>query len=410
MPPYAIPAPFIAALARAPVSRPGSGTRYGTWRFFGGRGGPSAAALMDAGSHSHSHSHSDGAGAAHSHSHGSHAHSQSHGDSPAWPPRPDAADPLASDSSHAPRNPTLDPGEGRGKCLFVDAYVAGVAGDMFVAALLDLGVPLSVIEASLTQLEEPWVSTGAPSAAGERENGKKNALTGYSIRVVADERSCIVAPRFVVHETSPQPLRNYAEISAMLRAAGLEPGVEAKALRAFALLAKGEGSVHGVPPADVHFHEVGAVDSIVDVVAVAAALDYLACDEIVVSSLPMGRGILCGAAHGPLPLPPPATTACLCSAPFAIETHNPGVEGEFVTPTGACLIAAFGNRCENWPGGFAPERCAYGAGTKRWADRPNLLRLVLGTRGEKNRSQSGGRASTAVDARDVISGDGETTD
>ena len=253
-------------------------------------------------------------------------------------------------------------GAGRGKTLFVDAYVAGVAGDMFVAALLDLGVPISALETQLAALDD---------------------LVGYRLDVLGTERSCVVAPRFVVSEVGPepQPLRDYAQIRAMLETSRLDPGVRDKALRAFASLARGESAVHGVPVENVHFHEVGAVDSIVDIVAVAAGLDYMQCEEVVVSPLPMGRGVLRGAAHGPLPCPPPATVSCLCDA--GVPTHDPGVDGEFVTPTGACLVAALKTSAERWPDMFLPERCAYGAGTKRWRDRPNLLRLVLGARAGK---------------------------
>lgn len=313
--------------------------------------------------HAHSHSHGDHAHA-HSHSHGDHAHSLSHvvedDVTPAWPPVPRDGD--GDSPTYAPRNPPLERGAGHGKTLFVDAYVAGVAGDMFVAALLDLGVPVSALETQLAALDD---------------------LVGYRLDVLGTERSCVAAPRFVVSEVGPesQPLRDYAQIRAMLETSRLDPGVRDKALRAFALLARGEASVHGVPEEDVHFHEVGAVDSIVDIVAVAAGLDYLQCEEVVVSPLPMGRGVLRGAAHGPLPCPPPATVSCLCDA--GVPTHDPGADGEFVTPTGACLVAALKTSAERWPDMFLPERCAYGAGTKRWRDRPNLLRLVLGTRAGK---------------------------
>ena len=228
--------------------------------------------------HAHSHSHGDHAHA-HSHSHGDHAHSHSHvvedDVTPAWPPVPRDGD--GDSPTYAPRNPPLERGAGHGKTLFVDAYVAGVAGDMFVAALLDLGVPVSALETQLAALDD---------------------LVGYRLDVLGTERSCVAAPRFVVSEVGPesQPLRDYAQIRAMLETSRLDPGVRDKALRAFASLARGEASVHGVPEEDVHFHEVGAVDSIVDIVAVAAGLDYLQCEEVVVSPLPMGRGVLRGVA------------------------------------------------------------------------------------------------------------------
>lgn len=210
-----------------------------------------------------------------------------------------------------------------------------------------------------------------PLEAGLRGLG----LAGYSARVVAAERSAIVAPRFVVGEDGQQPFRDYAEIKRMLASAALPPGAEAIASRAFRLLAEAEAAVHGMPVDDVHFHEVGAVDSIVDIVAAALALDHVAASEVVVSPLPMGRGIIRGAAHGPLPCPAPATLGILCSC--KLPTFDAGCDGELVTPTGACLVGAVATSASRWPA-MVPLSCGYGAGSRDPADRPNLLRVVLG--------------------------------
>jgi len=336
------------------------------------------------GEHAHTHSHGE-----HSHSHGGHAHS--HGehskdvsfpgdDAASWPPRGTR---LHAELVRAPyafrRNPPLARGAGRGLCLFVDAFTAGVAGDMFVAAALDLGVPLDAVREQLAALSEtPRDPAGSPS------------FGGYAIDVVHDEKSCIVAPRFVVAEDDgvPQPMRDYAEIKNMLATCvGMREGVRARALRCFAVLAEGEAEVHGMDVEEVHFHEVGAVDSVVDIVAACAAMEYLDCSSVQISPLPMGRGVVRGAAHGPLPSPPPAVLSCLCGS--GLETFDAGADGEFVTPTGACIVAALGTagKSARWPAAFAPLRTAYGAGTKSWRDRPNLLRLVLG---EVSRSTSPG--------------------
>ena len=343
------------------------------------------------GGHAHSHSHGE-----HSHSHGEHTHSHgghahSHGehskdvsfpgdDAASWPPRGTR---LRAELVRAPyafrRNPPLARGAGRGLCLFVDAFTAGVAGDMFVAAALDLGVPLDAVREQLAALAEtPRDPAGSPS------------FGGYAIDVVHDEKSCIVAPRFVVAEDDgvPQPMRDYAEIKNMLATCvGMREGVRARALRCFAVLAEGEAEVHGMDVEEVHFHEVGAVDSVVDIVAACAAMEYLDCSTVQISPLPMGRGVVRGAAHGPLPSPPPAVLSCLCGS--GLETFDAGADGEFVTPTGACIVAALGTagKSARWPAAFAPLRTAYGAGTKSWRDRPNLLRLVLG---EVSRSTSPG--------------------
>ena len=334
--------------------------------------------------HAHSHSH----GHAHSHSHGhetdSHGyetHGHGHGgenavshllrdetssnanrdddviaETTSWPPRdgPESTPPFPY---RFRRNAELPPNAGRGLVLFVDAYTAGIAGDMFVGALLDLGCPLLVVTDALASIKN---------------------LTGFALVVTHAEKSCIVAPKFAVLESETQPLRDYRSIKEMLQTSHLSAGVKEKALAAFALLAKGEAEVHGTAIDDVHFHEVGAVDSIVDIVAVSACLDYLNCDSIEISPLPMGRGVIKGAAHGPLPSPPPAVLACLCGS--GLSTFGVATNGELVTPTGACLVASLtsSHKSTRWPEHFVPLRNAYGAGSKNWRDRPNLLRLVLG--------------------------------
>ena len=362
--------------------------------------------MRDGHTHSHSHGVNEGekppANQAHTHSHGGHAHSHSHGehshshgderrfvtgekdvsfpgdDAASWPPRGTR---LHTELVRAPyafrRNPPLARGAGRGLCLFVDAFTAGVAGDMFVAAALDLGVPLDAVREQLAALSETPSPAGSPSPS----QSQSPSFGGYAIDVVHDEKSCIVAPRFVVAEDDgvPQPMRDYAEIKNMLATCvGMREGVRARALRCFAVLAEGEAEVHGMDVEEVHFHEVGAVDSVVDIVAACAAMEYLDCSKVQISPLPMGRGVVRGAAHGPLPLPPPAVVGCLCGS--GLETFDAGADGEFVTPTGACIVAALGTEKSSarWPAAFAPLRTAYGAGTKSWHDRPNLLRLVLG--------------------------------
>ena len=107
------------------------------------------------------------------------------------------------------------------------------------------------------------------------------------------------------------------------------------------LLAEGEAEVHGMDVEEVHFHEVGAVDSVVDIVAACAAMEYLDCSSVQISPLPMGRGVVRGAAHGPLPSPPPAVLTCLGGS--GLEPFAAGAAGEFVTPPGACIVAALGS-------------------------------------------------------------------
>lgn len=240
---------------------------------------------------------------------------------------------------------TLERGAGAGKRLHLDAF-SGVAGDMFVAALLDLGVPVAPIEAAI-------------------------ASVGLEVELRHEyvARSSIRARRFEVIAPDEAHERTHRAIAAMLEP--LEEGVRRRARAAFLRLAEAEAQVHGVSVDDVHFHEVGAVDSIVDVVAASAALEYLGA-ELSCSPLPMGRGAV-KTRHGLLPLPAPATLLCLAGAP----TYDGGVAMELVTPTGACLVATNASRFERWPA-MRPERVGWGAGTRDLQDRPNALRVVLG--------------------------------
>jgi pyridinium-3,5-bisthiocarboxylic acid mononucleotide nickel chelatase len=243
----------------------------------------------------------------------------------------------------------LPRGAGEGKTLFLDAP-SGLAGDMIVAALVDLGVPAQVVGDALAAL----------------------AITGFHVDFGTRVRSGIVATSFEVHVDSPQPPRTYAAVRALLDQAALPEGVRARAHRTFLRLAMAEAKVHRAPIEDVHFHEVGAIDAIADVVGSAAALDHLGA-EVLVSPLPMGRGFV-KAAHGKLPLPAPATVECLAG----LAMYDGGLDFEFVTPTGAAIVGAHAAGSHRWPA-MQPERVGWGAGTADLPDRPNVLRAVLGS-------------------------------
>ncbi len=220
---------------------------------------------------------------------------------------------------------------------------------MIIAALLDLGVPRQVIDDALAALP----------------------LEGFHLHVGHRHRSGIVGVSFEVHVEGTQPSRTYGAIREMLDGSRLREAVKARAQKTFLRLATAEAKVHRTGLDDVHFHEVGAVDAIVDVVGSAAALDHVGA-ELVVSPLPMGRGFA-KSAHGVIPLPSPAAVECL--AGFA--TYDAGIDFEFVTPTGAAIVGAHATRSERWPS-MTPERTGWGAGCADLADRPNLLRAVLG--------------------------------
>ena len=233
--------------------------------------------------------------------------------------------------------------------LYIDAF-AGISGDMTVAALLSLGVPLQHLQDELSQL----------------------ALPGYSCTAVPRQLSGIMATQFAVQTTAaPHAHRPFGEIRTLLGSSGLQAAVKRQALAIFTKLAEAEGRVHGQAPDDVEFHEVGATDSIVDIVGAAIGLTALGVEAAYVSPLPLGSGIT-ASQHGPLPVPGPATLELL----RGFITRPGDGTGEVVTPTGAAIVAAIATP------GAAPEMrvraVGYGAGTRVQADRPNVLRLVLG--------------------------------
>jgi pyridinium-3,5-bisthiocarboxylic acid mononucleotide nickel chelatase len=251
--------------------------------------------------------------------------------------------------ARADREPLAE-GAGAGKLLFFDAF-SGMAGDMVVASLVDLGVPMAVIERAVAVLP----------------------VQGFHMHCGSAHASGIVATTFDVHVEAAQPERTFGEIDRMLEGCALDDAVKTKARRIFRKLGEAEAQVHGAVLADVHFHEVGAVDSIVDIVSAAAAITWIGAD-VVVSPLPMGHGFV-KSRHGMLPVPPPAVVDCLRGVP----TYGVDVQAELVTPTGAAIAASLASCYSRWPD-MLPERTGWGAGQREIEGRPNVLRAVLGKR------------------------------
>jgi uncharacterized protein (TIGR00299 family) protein len=204
-------------------------------------------------------------------------------------------------------------------------------------------------------------------------------VDGLALEVGRSARHGISAARAVVRGAPGQPHRDWGSIRAQIEGAGLPERAGARAQEAFRRLAHAEGAVHGIAPERVHFHEVGAVDAIGEVCGVALALESLGVDRVVCSPLPVARGLV-DAAHGRLPLPAPATLELLRGAPI----HGVEGEGELVTPTGAALVAALAE-------GFGPPPAmtlaatGYGAGARDGAERPNVVRVLVGEAAAGNR-------------------------
>jgi hypothetical protein len=244
---------------------------------------------------------------------------------------------------------------------YLDAF-SGVSGDMFVGAMLDCGLELASLEGELARLD----------------------LHGYRLRREIRERSGIRATKLVVEidgsagahghaHGHDHTHRSFRSIREMIRTSQLTPRVCELALQVFARLAEAEGKVHGVDPEEVEFHEVGAIDSIVDIVGAAWGVAALDIDDMVVSPLPLGRGLV-HAQHGPLPIPGPAAVELLRGYPVKVGDG----EGEMVTPTGAAIVAALA-RPGSLPAEMVVERIGYGAGDRDFQDRPNLLRVLVGS-------------------------------
>ena len=241
--------------------------------------------------------------------------------------------------------------------IYFDCF-SGISGDMALGALLDAGLPLEALRGELNKLNLPGWSLDA-------ERGTRRYLAGTRARVHAPEQA--------TH-------RHLADVRAIVEGSALAPEVKQRSLRVFGLLAEAEGRVHGIPAEQVHFHEVGALDAIVDVVGVVAGLALLEVEAIYASPLPLGAGWV-RAAHGLLPLPAPAVLALLAAA--HAPTLPDDTQAELVTPTGAALLAALATFERP---AMRLARVGYGLGA-RDLERPNVLRVWIGATDRETRRQ-----------------------
>ena len=236
------------------------------------------------------------------------------------------------------------------KIAYFDCF-SGISGDMILGALIDLGLDPETLTKHLSKLK----------------------LSGYNIEVSKEQRGPITGTRVNIKvDEEEQPPRSSDQIRELIGKSKLPDRVKKNSLAVLKRLATVEGSLHQQPPEHVHFHEVGAVDSIVDMVGACIGLDALGIDQVVASPLPLGRGFV-QCQHGLLPLPAPATLALLESVPV----YDSGQERELVTPTGAAILTTV---CSEY-GGFPTmsiEKVGYGVGQHPESHPPNLLRLVLG--------------------------------
>ena len=228
--------------------------------------------------------------------------------------------------------------------------VSGASGDMILGSLIALGAPLPEIDRKLKALP----------------------LDGFTLGEVRVERHGFEALQLKVEARETKAHRHFTEIRRMLEAGGLPDRVLRRALGTFEILGKAEAEAHGVPLEKVHFHEVGAIDAIVDILGTAWALEILGVDRCHASVIPQGRGFV-KAAHGVLPIPAPATLRILEGVPVQVTE----IEAELTTPTGAALLKAL---CETIgdPVGIRPRKIGVATGTMDLKERPNILRAILG--------------------------------
>ncbi|WP_138756027.1 LarC family nickel insertion protein [Paenibacillus sinopodophylli] len=241
------------------------------------------------------------------------------------------------------------------KIIYLDC-IAGISGDMTLGALVDAGADSNYIETELAKL-----SVSPFSLSWNRVN--KKGISAIKADVQVDPHS------------SPAQHSHYSDIIQMIRDANLPERVTARSLAIFERIAIAEGKIHGLPLEKVHFHEVGAVDSIVDTVGVALALESLQIDSIWCSPVPLGYGtVVC--AHGIYPVPAPATLEILKGIPLA----SLPIQKELTTPTGAGIVSALVDEFHVSLPSMTVTSIGYGAGTRDLSERPNVLRAIVGNR------------------------------
>jgi pyridinium-3,5-bisthiocarboxylic acid mononucleotide nickel chelatase len=229
--------------------------------------------------------------------------------------------------------------------------ISGVSGDMTLGALVSAGWPVEAL----------------------REIPVRLKLEGVEIEVSSVMRGPFAATRVEVRAPGRQPHRHLHHIESLLAAADLADSVRSRALAVFRRLAEAEAEVHGSTLQKVHFHEVGAVDALVDIVGACAGLEALGVESVSSSVLPLGGGtVLCE--HGRIPVPAPATALLLRGA----NVRMGPVEAELATPTGAALLATLVGDWSAAPPAMRLERVGTGAGAREFPDHPNVLRLLLG--------------------------------
>jgi uncharacterized protein (TIGR00299 family) protein len=248
------------------------------------------------------------------------------------------------------------------KILYFDCF-SGISGDMTLGALLDAGLPLAALKEALGSLALPGLHIHADRVL-------RAGVSATKFKVHAHEVAA--APHSHEHDAGGHHHRSLPEIFALIDTAALSTDARARAKALFQRLAEAEASIHQMPVEQVHLHEVGALDSIIDIVGAVFALEWIGADRIVCSPLNVGGGMV-RSAHGLFPVPAPATVKLLGDAPVYGGTP----QSELVTPTGALIASAYAESYGPMPA-MSIDRVGYGAGDRDDPATPNVLRVFVG--------------------------------
>ena len=232
---------------------------------------------------------------------------------------------------------------------YLDCF-AGISGDMLLGALLSVG----------------WTEERL------RDVVERLKLGDVRLDVQRVSKHGVSATQVTIHSSPHQPHRGLQELSTIVLGANLPESIQQRAISALRLLAEAESEVHNVPVERIHFHEVGAVDTVIDIVGALVGFEELNVDAVYSSPIPWSRGTV-KTEHGVLPVPPPAVALLLKGLPVV----GVDIEGETVTPTGATLVRTVAKEFGPMPA-MNVEAVGYGAGQRDWPDRPNVLRLTIG--------------------------------
>ena len=255
------------------------------------------------------------------------------------------------------------------RIAYLDCF-SGISGDMFLGALIDVGVSAKLFEEAVAALNLGAKIEIARVVRGGISATKVNVYANGVWRRVSDPPRTGQSPGPTQHDHPHS--RGLGEIREIINKAGIGNGAKATAIRIFETLGAAEAEIHNTSVEQVHFHEVGAVDAMVDIVCAAVGAEALAVDEWVCSPLNVGGGTV-KCEHGTLPVPAPATVKLLQDAPV----YSSGPQVELVTPTGAAIVTTLVSRFGAFPS-MKIDKAGYGAGTREFADHPNVLRLTVG--------------------------------